>query len=53
MAEKTEKNITGVVQEYGDRLFRFIRGRVSTNLEAEDILQEVWHKSQHIFNVFF
>lgn len=42
MAEKTEKNITGVVQEYGNKLFRFIRGRVSTNVEAEDILQEVW-----------
>lgn len=42
MAKKTERNITGVVQEYGTKLFRFIRGRVSTNVEAEDILQEVW-----------
>lgn len=42
MAEKQERNITGVVQEYSNRLFRFIRGKVSTNVEAEDILQEVW-----------
>ena len=42
MAKKQERNITGVVQEYSNKLFRFIRGKVSTNVDAEDILQEVW-----------
>lgn len=42
MAEKQGKKITGVVQEYSNKLFRFIRGKVATNVEAEDILQEVW-----------
>ena len=41
MAEKQGKKITGVVQEYSNKLFRFIRDKVATNVEAEDILQEV------------
>ena len=48
MSEKRKRNITGVVQEYGSRLFRFIRGRVSTNVEAEDILQEVWYQLSRV-----
>lgn len=48
MSEKQNRNITGVVQEYGNRLFRFIRGRVSTNVEAEDILQEVWYQLSRV-----
>ena len=48
MAESKERNITNVVQEYGNRLFRFIRGRVSTNVEAEDILQEVWYQLSRV-----
>jgi RNA polymerase sigma factor (sigma-70 family) len=30
------------VKEYGNRLFRFIRGRVGSDEDAEDILQDVW-----------
>ncbi|MFN8258786.1 MAG: sigma-70 family RNA polymerase sigma factor [Bacteroidales bacterium] len=30
------------IKEYGQRLYRFIRGRVKTNEDAEDILQDVW-----------
>lgn len=48
MAEKRERNITGVVQAYSNRLFRFIRGRVSSNVEAEDILQEVWFQLSRV-----
>ena len=32
------------VSEYGKRLFSFIRGRVRTDEDAEDILQDVWYK---------
>ena len=42
MAENRKDQITGVVTEYGNRLFRFIRGRVATTEDAEDILQDVW-----------
>jgi RNA polymerase sigma factor (sigma-70 family) len=30
------------IKEYGNRLFRFIRGKVSSNEDAEDILQDIW-----------
>jgi RNA polymerase sigma factor (sigma-70 family) len=32
------------VTEYGKRLFLFIRGRVNTDEDAEDILQDVWYQ---------
>lgn len=44
MAEKRERRISSVINEYGNRLFRFVRGRVSTNADAEDITQEVWYQ---------
>jgi RNA polymerase sigma factor (sigma-70 family) len=44
MAEKRERRISAVINEYGNRLFRFIRGRVPTNADAEDITQEVWYQ---------
>lgn len=37
---------TGLVQavkEYGARLLRFIRSRVNTDEDAEDVLQDVWY----------
>ncbi len=42
----TEKrnNIIDAVNEYGSRLLGFIRGRVSNEEDAEDILQEVWYQ---------
>ena len=42
MVQKRKQNITGVVKTYGNRLFNFIRSRVPTAADAEDILQEVW-----------
>lgn len=48
MAEQRKQNITGVVREYGKRLFGFIRGRVKSNDEAEDILQEVWYQLSRV-----
>lgn len=44
MTKQRDKTIGKVVQEYSNRLFRFIRGRVNTNAEAEDILQDVWYQ---------
>lgn len=37
-----QQNIISAIKEYGSRLFRFIRGRVPTDEDAEDILQDVW-----------
>ena len=49
MAER-KQNIINAVKEYGKRLFQFIRGRVNTNEDAEDILQDVWYQFSNIMN---
>jgi RNA polymerase sigma factor (sigma-70 family) len=43
MAEK-KQNIIEVIKNYGSRLFGFIRNRVNTNEDAEDILQDIWYQ---------
>jgi len=50
MAEQKRQNIVGVVEQYGKRLFNFIRGRVKTDADAEDILQEVWYQFSRVVN---
>jgi RNA polymerase sigma factor (sigma-70 family) len=39
-----QKNITGIIRDYSNRLFGFIKQRVATNEDAEDILQEVFYQ---------
>ena len=39
-----EQSIARAVRDYGKRLFGFIRGRVNTDEDAEDILQDVWYQ---------
>lgn len=51
MAEKRERKISQVISDYGNRLFRFIRGRVSTNADAEDITQEVWYQLSRVVDL--
>ena len=41
-AAAKRNNITGAIKDYGQRLFSFIRGRVQSREDAEDILQDVW-----------
>lgn len=48
MAEEGRQNITNVVKEYSNRLFRFIRTRVPNTADAEDILQEVWYQFSNV-----
>ncbi len=43
MTEKRQ-NIIQAVKEYGQRLFGFIRGRVPSDEDAEDILQDVFYQ---------
>lgn len=43
MAEE-KQNIVQVINDYGRRLFGFIRNRVNTTEDAEDILQEIWYQ---------
>lgn len=51
MTEKREKTIQNAVRAYGQRLFRFIRGRVKTNSDAEDILQDVWYQLSNVVDL--
>lgn len=41
MHEK-QRSIAAAVERYGGALGRFIRSRVPTNADAEDVLQDVW-----------
>ena len=48
--DQPKQNIIQAVREYGKRLFYFIRGRVDTDEDAEDILQDVWFQFSNIMN---
>jgi RNA polymerase sigma factor (sigma-70 family) len=39
-----KQNIIQAVKQYGRQLFGFIQGRVNSDEDAEDILQEVWYQ---------
>jgi DNA-directed RNA polymerase specialized sigma24 family protein len=43
MAQR-QQSIQDAVQNYGKRLFSFIRSRVNNDQDAEDILQDVWYQ---------
>ena len=49
--KQRDKTVTAAVRAYGKRLFGFIRKRVPTNAEAEDILQEVWYQLSRVVDV--
>lgn len=44
MADTRKQNIVQTVKDYGSRLFGFIRGKVNSDEDAEDILQDVWYQ---------
>lgn len=44
MSDKPKQNIVQAVRDYSKKLFGFIRGKVNTDEDAEDILQDVWYQ---------
>jgi RNA polymerase sigma factor (sigma-70 family) len=48
---KPGQKIIQTVKDYGKRLFGFIRGRVNSDEDAEDILQEVWYQLSNVVDV--
>jgi len=50
VTDKPKQNIIQAVRDYGKRLFYFIRGRVDTDEDAEDILQDVWYQFSNVMN---
>ena len=49
MAQR-QLSIQNAVQNYGKRLFSFIRSRVKNDEDAEDILQDVWYQLSSIID---
>ena len=51
MSKEKQFSITDTVQQFGKKLFGFIRGKVKTTEEAEDILQDVWYQFSRLTNL--
>jgi len=51
MAQQRQQNIVNAVQSYGKQLFKFIRSRVKSDADAEDILQDVWYQLSSIIDI--
>lgn len=52
MAEQRKQSgVVEAVKSYGKRLYRFIRSRVNTVEDAEDILQDVWYQLSNIVDI--
>jgi len=50
VTDQPKQNIIQAVRDYGKRLFYFIRGKVNTDEDAEDILQDVWYQFSNVMN---
>jgi RNA polymerase sigma factor (sigma-70 family) len=46
-----QQRILYAVQNYGKRLFSFIRSRVKSDEDAEDILQDVWYQLSSLVDI--
>jgi RNA polymerase sigma factor (sigma-70 family) len=44
MPHQTPPSLMDTIKQYGSGLLRFIRSRVKTDADAEDILQDVWYQ---------
>ena len=51
MSNEKHFSITETVQQFGKKLFGFVRGKVKTTEEAEDILQDVWYQFSRLSNL--
>lgn len=51
MEEKPRHNIVQTVKDYGRKLFGFIRSKVNSDEDAEDILQDVWYQLSNVMNI--
>ena len=46
-----EQRVLDAVRNYGKRLFSFIRSRVKSDEDAEDILQDVWYQLSSLVDI--
>ena len=48
MSQQKTNSITKAIQQFGKNLFGFVRGRVKSTEDAEDILQDVWYQLSNL-----
>ncbi|HTB32625.1 MAG TPA: sigma-70 family RNA polymerase sigma factor [Bacteroidia bacterium] len=48
VSQRNKVDIIQTVQDYGNRLFSFIRNRVKSDEDAQDILQDVWFRLSNV-----
>ena len=51
MADKNSTSITNTIQQFGKNLFGFVRGRVKSVEDAEDVVQDVWYQLSKLNNI--
>ncbi|MEI7675887.1 MAG: RNA polymerase sigma factor [Bacteroidales bacterium] len=51
MSEQNSTSITKTIQQFGKNLFGFVRGKVKTIEDAEDVLQDVWYQLSKLTNL--
>ncbi|MBP6663336.1 MAG: sigma-70 family RNA polymerase sigma factor [Paludibacter sp.] len=51
MSELKAISITKAIQQFGKNLLGFVRGRVNTTEDAEDIVQDVWYQLSKLNNI--
>ncbi|HPI55015.1 MAG TPA: RNA polymerase sigma factor [Chitinophagaceae bacterium] len=51
MPEKAQTSIPETIRQYGKKLFGFIRSKVNSPEDSEDILQEVWYQLSALTNL--
>ncbi len=50
MTDEKQRRITAAISAYGKGLLGFIRKRVNSDADAEDILQDVWYRFSAVIN---
>ena len=51
MSDQNSISITKTIRQFGQKLFGFVRGRVKSIEDAEDILQDVWYQLSKLNNI--
>jgi RNA polymerase sigma factor (sigma-70 family) len=49
--EQKINSVSSTIQEFGEKLFGFVRKKVKTPEDAEDILQEVWFQLSNVSDI--
>jgi RNA polymerase sigma factor (sigma-70 family) len=51
MSNQTPMSVSKTIRQFGQKLFGFIKSRVKSSEDAEDILQDVWYQLSKLNNI--